>query len=87
MAWIIDSSHSQIEFSVRHMMISNVRGRFENFSGTVSLDQEKPENTKVDVKIDVASINTREEKRDGHLRSPDFFDVEKYPRCNSSVQR
>jgi polyisoprenoid-binding protein YceI len=79
MAWTIDASHSQIEFSVRHMMISNVRGRFENFAGTVSLDQEKPENTKVDVKIEVASVNTREDKRDGHLRSPDFFDVEKYP--------
>jgi polyisoprenoid-binding protein YceI len=79
MAWTIDTSHSQIQFSVRHMMISNVRGRFENFNGTVELDEQKPEATTVDVKIDVASVNTRDPQRDGHLKSPDFFDAEKYP--------
>ena len=79
MAWTIDASHTQIQFSVRHMMISNVRGRFENFDGTVELDETKPENSKIEVKIDASTINTRDAQRDGHLKSPDFFDVEKYP--------
>jgi polyisoprenoid-binding protein YceI len=79
MAWKIDTAHSEINLSVRHMMISTVRGRFEKFSGTVDFDQENPENTKVDVQIEAASINTREEQRDAHLRSPDFLNVEQYP--------
>jgi polyisoprenoid-binding protein YceI len=60
-------------------MVSNVRGEFTKLSGTVKLDPAKPENAKIEVAIDVASISTREEKRDAHLRSADFFDVEKYP--------
>lgn len=79
MAWTIDPAHSEINFTVRHMMISNVRGRFENFTGEVEFDQENPSNTQVEVKIDANSINTREEKRDGHLRSPDFLNAEEYP--------
>ena len=79
MTWNIDSSHSQITFSVRHMMISTVRGRFEELSGVVNFDQNNPENSSVDVKIDAASVSTRDEKRDGHLRSPDFFDAGEYP--------
>ena len=79
MAWMIDASHSQVQFSVRHMMISNVHGRFENFNGTVNVDEKKPENSNVDVKIEVNSINTRDPKRDEHLRSGDFFESEKYP--------
>ncbi len=79
MSWIIDNHHSQITFSVRHMMISNVRGRFENFSGTVNFDEDNPAASSVDVQIDAASINTRDPQRDGHLKSPDFLDVEKYP--------
>lgn len=79
MTWKIDPAHSEINFSVRHMMISNVRGRFEKFDGTVEFDAENPENSSVEVEIDAASINTREEKRDNHLRSPDFLDVEQYP--------
>ena len=79
MAWQIDNAHSQVEFSVRHMMISNVRGRFETFSGTVEFDEADPARSTVDVQIDAASVNTREPRRDGHLKSPDFFDVEKYP--------
>jgi len=79
MTWKIDPAHSEISFSVRHMMISNVRGRFEKFDGTVDFDEENPENSSVEVKIDAASINTREEKRDNHLRSPDFLNVEQYP--------
>lgn len=79
MAWQIDTSHSDIQFSVRHMMISKVRGRFENFSGTVNFDESNPTNTTVEIAVDLNSINTRDEKRDGHLRSADFFDVENYP--------
>ena len=79
MAWQIDSAHSQVEFSVRHMMISNVRGRFENLSGTVEFDEANPARSTVDVKIDAAGINTRDPRRDGHLKSPDFLDAEKYP--------
>jgi polyisoprenoid-binding protein YceI len=79
MAWKIDSAHSEITFAVRHMMISNVRGRFEDFTGTVEFDEENPENSSVEVKIEAASINTREEDRDNHLRSPDFLNAEQYP--------
>ena len=78
-SWNLDASHSNASFTVRHMMVSNVRGEFQKLSGTVRYDAARPENTKIDVTIDVASINTREPKRDDHLRSPDFFDVEKFP--------
>ncbi len=79
MFWKIDPAHSQITFSVRHMMISNVHGRFENFTGNVDFNEDTPQNSSVDVKIDAASINTREPKRDGHLKSPDFLNAEQYP--------
>ena len=79
MAWQIDSSHSHIYFTARHMMISKVRGAFESFSGTVNFDEENPTNTTVNIDVDLSSINTRDEQRDGHLKSPDFFDVENYP--------
>ena len=79
MSWQIDSSHSHINFTARHMMISKVRGSFENFTGSVNFDEETPTNTTVNVEVDLTSINTRDEQRDGHLKSPDFFDVENYP--------
>jgi len=79
MAWKIDPAHSAIHFSVRHMMISNVRGEFERFDGTIDLDEQNPENTTVEIRIDAASINTREDQRDGHLRSADFLDAENHP--------
>jgi polyisoprenoid-binding protein YceI len=79
MAWVIDSAHSEINFSVRHMMISTARGRFEKFYGSVNFDENAPARTTVDVQIEAASINTKEAQRDGHLRSPDFFDADKYP--------
>ena len=79
MSWIIDASHSQLNFSVRHMMIANVRGRFENFTGSVDFDEADPTRTSVNVQIEAASINTNEPKRDAHLRSPDFLDAENYP--------
>lgn len=87
MSWKIDSAHSEVNFTVRHMMISNVRGRFENFTGTVDFDEINPANTKVDVQIEAASISTRDAQRDGHLRSPDFLDAEKYPYLTFKSQR
>jgi polyisoprenoid-binding protein YceI len=90
MRWNIDASHSTAEFSIRHLMISNVRGRFGKLTGTVELDPKNPEASSIDVTIDAASIDTRDEKRDAHLRSADFFDVEKYPNVafkSKSVKR
>jgi polyisoprenoid-binding protein YceI len=75
----IDPSHSAAHFSVRHMMISNVRGEFTKVSGTIWYDPENPQNSRVEATIDAASIATREPQRDAHLRSADFLDAEKYP--------
>jgi len=77
--WNIDSSHSGAQFAVRHMVISKVRGIFERWAGTIDFDPSKPEASKVSVRIEAASVNTNEPQRDQHLRSADFFDVEKYP--------
>ena len=79
MSWKIDSAHSEINFTVRHMMISNVRGRFEKFSGTVDFVEDNPTQSTVDVQIEAASINTKEAARDTHLKSADFFNAEQYP--------
>ncbi len=79
MAWSIDNGHSAVSFSARHMMLSTVRGRFNSFSGTVEFNEADPTQSAVDIQIDVTSIETRDEKRDGHLKSADFFEVEKYP--------
>ncbi len=79
MAWQIDNAHTHIQFSVRHMMISTVRGEFEQFSGSVALDETNPENSTVEIQIDAASINTRVEDRDNHLKSPDFLNAAEYP--------
>ncbi len=79
MSWKIDTSHTRAGFSVRHMMITNVHGQFENVTGTVNFNEQDPALSSVDVQIDVASLTTRDEKRDAHLRSADFFDVEKHP--------
>jgi polyisoprenoid-binding protein YceI len=77
--WNIDPSHSGVHFTVRHLVISKVRGSFGKYQGTVDFDEQNPAASKVAVRIDAASIDTREDKRDAHLRSPDFFDVEKFP--------
>ncbi|MEJ5314612.1 MULTISPECIES: YceI family protein [Anaerolinea] len=87
MSWQIDTAHTQIQFTVRHLMISKVRGWFEKFSGTVNLDENNLENTTVDVIIDAASINTREPQRDAHLRSADFLDVEHHPQLTFKSTR
>ncbi|RME76634.1 MAG: polyisoprenoid-binding protein [Chloroflexi bacterium] len=80
MQWQIDPTHSLIEFSVKHMMIATVRGRFTRFEGQVHLDPKNPEASYAEGSVDVSSIDTREPDRDAHLRSADFFDVEKFPR-------
>ena len=74
----IDMAHSSIEFSVKHMMVTNVKGTFDTFSGTMLFDPDNIENSSVDISIDVSSVNTRNQKRDDHLRSADFFDAEKH---------
>ncbi len=79
MAWEIDAAHSWIEFSVKHMMVTTVKGRFTKYSGVVELDEQNPSASTVDVTIDVNSVYSGDEKRDGHLRSADFFDAETYP--------
>ncbi len=79
MSWQIDPSHSSINFTARHMMIAKVHGNFAQFSGTVNFDEHNPANTAVDITIDATSLNTKEDKRDTHLRSSDFLDVEVYP--------
>lgn len=75
----IDPSHSTASFSIKHMMIAKVHGGFEKMSGKLSYDPQNVANSSVEVAIETASINTREPQRDTHLKSPDFFDVEKYP--------
>jgi len=79
MSWTIDNAHSQIQFTVRHMMISNVHGGFEKFSGTIDFNEEDPVRSLLSVQIEGASLNTKEPKRDEHLRSADFFNVAQYP--------
>jgi polyisoprenoid-binding protein YceI len=77
--WNIDPAHTQSNFSIRHLVISNVRGEFRNTTGVVKLDEANLATSSVDAVIDAKSIHTREDKRDAHLKSADFFDVEKYP--------
>jgi polyisoprenoid-binding protein YceI len=77
--WKIDTSHSAAQFSVKHMMVSTVRGHFGTLTGTAVYDPANPQATKVEAAVDVATIDTRNVKRDAHLKSGDFFDVEKFP--------
>ena len=79
MTWEIDPAHSEATFSVKHMMFATVRGHFNVLSGHLHIDEEHPENSWVDAQVDAASVDTRDGRRDGHLRSPDFFDVQNYP--------
>ncbi len=75
----IDAAHSAAHFSVRHMMISNVRGEFTKLSGSIVFDHDNPAGSSIDAEIDAASISTRDAQRDGHLKSAEFLDVEKFP--------
>jgi polyisoprenoid-binding protein YceI len=77
--WNIDPIHSNVEFKVRHMMISNVKGQFKGLTGTLKLNNADRTESGVEVSIDAATINTNDAQRDAHLKSADFFDVEKFP--------
>jgi polyisoprenoid-binding protein YceI len=77
--WNIDATHSLVEFSAKHMMITTVKGRFADVRGAITVDEASPDRSRVEVEFNAASIDTRAEQRDGHLRSADFLDVEKYP--------
>ena len=85
--WGIDPVHSHAQFKVKHMMISNVKGEFTALTGTLKYDAENVSNSYVEASIDATTINTRDAQRDGHLKSPDFFDVEKFPALNFKSSR
>jgi polyisoprenoid-binding protein YceI len=77
--WKFDPAHTTVEFVAKHMMITNVKGRFKSFDGEIAVDGEDPETAIVNVTFETASVDTGHDQRDGHLRSPDFFDVTNFP--------
>jgi polyisoprenoid-binding protein YceI len=88
--WNLDPVHSVVEFKVRHMMMSNVKGQFSGISGLLTLDEANPTQSRVEASIDASTINTRDAQRDTHLKSAEFLDVEKYPNLtftSTSVKR
>lgn len=85
--WQIDPNHSAAQFSVRHMMISTVRGQFQKMTGTAQFDPAEPAKSSIDITIDAASVDTRQEMRDKDLKSNNFFDVEKYPTLTFKSKR
>ncbi len=78
--WDFDYAHSSVDFTVRHMLVSKVRGRFSKWNGKLEIDEQDVSRSNVEVEIDVASVDTHEPQRDTHLRSGDFFEVDKYPK-------
>lgn len=85
--YTIDPAHSNVEFSIRHLVIARVRGRFTRFTGELELDPDDVTRSRVSAEIEVASISTNEDKRDAHLRSADFFDVESHPLITFTSKR
>lgn len=78
-SWVFDEAHSAADFSIRHMMVTNVKGTVTGIKGAVEIDDKDLTKSKVDVTLNVSSLDTRNQKRDEHLRSPDFFDAQKFP--------
>ena len=78
--WNLDPAHTSVDFAVKHMMFTTVRGRFRNVSGTIVVDEDNPDNSRVEVEIDASTIDTGVNDRDTHLRSADFLDVEHHPK-------
>ena len=85
--WQVDPAHTHVEFAVKHLMISTVRGRFSDVAGTVIVPGDDFSRAQIDATVGVASIDTREPQRDGHLKSPDFFDVDTYPTMTFTGRR
>ncbi|MDQ3998432.1 MAG: YceI family protein [Gemmatimonadota bacterium] len=85
--WTIDTAHSHVGFAIKHLMIATVRGQFPGVRGTVTVDDTDPTTASIDVTIPTSTVTTGDEKRDGHLRSPDFFDVERYPNITFRSRR
>ncbi len=87
MSWAIDTSHTTLEFSVRHLGLASVKGTFHNVSGELELDEQDPTKSRGRAVVDIASIDTRDAGRDTHLRSADFFDVEQFPTAVFETRR
>jgi len=87
MPWQLDPSHSSVEFAVKHMVVATTRGRFHNFEVDAEIDETNFPASRATVRIDAASLDSRDEKRDEHLRSADFFDVEKHPQITFATTR
>ncbi|MBX6351901.1 MAG: polyisoprenoid-binding protein [Thermoflavifilum sp.] len=85
--WVLDATHSNVDFTVRHMMIATVRGAFHKFDANIVADPEDLTTAEIEFTVDVASVDTRNEDRDNHLRSADFFDAEHYPQMTFKATR
>jgi polyisoprenoid-binding protein YceI len=85
--WAIDKSHSNVDFSVKHLVISTVRGHFRDFDATLHIDEDDPERSSVTATVEVASVDTNEANRDAHLRSDDFFNADDYPQIRFQSTR
>lgn len=85
--WDLDTTHAELGFKVRHMMVSWTRGKFDRFEGSLQLDEKDVSKSKLAVSVDVASVNTNVKDRDDHLRSADFFEVEKFPKMTFNATK
>ena len=85
--WVLDPTHSELGFKIKHLMISNVSGSLKNFEAEVEMDEADFSTAQINLTAEMASITTNNEQRDGHLRNSDFFEVEKYPELKFNQQR